>query len=448
MRKMCIDLLEELKTNGMQVLMVSGCPGVGKSVEVYSYAMWQARKCRKRVLYIHSNISRGLFVIFKDDADELTSHVCQIPRGTDSIKLLPYIKKLLDDGKVDLIVLDGAHMLLIREMYIIMIEYKNAKMITCTSYSGGLGKISSENYVQSAGLKLFTMESWSLDEYRSAINADALNIKREELDERFYYAGGSVRFIQMSIGSVITFFELKIPKVNDMDKLVGTGGVGEATDDAVNSLMAIYNGYHVIISKYVTQMLLKQVASDVWIARARSTLENNPVWQGWVTEYEVLNSARIGELLLYNPPHSPEAWLATSTLTAFKDANCAVLKVNDHVGWFLPMRWNHECFDALFRASQDTLRVVQITDGKEHSCKLKYLIPYVTAMKVCFVDFVFVCGRKNFESFKVFDPNQKSELRPQYNNLITALRTVLNERKIRKHSEPSILFRKVCYQII
>ena len=153
MRKMCIDLLEELKTNEMQVLMVSGCPGVGKSVEVYSYAMWQARKCRKRVLYIHSNISRGLFVIFKDDADELTSHVCQIPRGTDSIKLLPYIKKLLDDGKVDLIVLDGAHNIQIREMYLIITKYINAKMIMCTSYSGGLGKIASEVYIQSAGKK-------------------------------------------------------------------------------------------------------------------------------------------------------------------------------------------------------------------------------------------------------------------------------------------------------
>ena len=124
------------------------------------------------------------------------------------------------------------------------------------------------------------------------------------MDERFHYAEGSVRYIQMPIGSVITFFELKIPKVNDMNKLVGTGGVGEATDDAVNSLMAIYNGYRVIVSKYVTQMLLKQVASDVWIARARSTLKNNPVWQGWLTKYEVLNLARIGELLLYNPPLS------------------------------------------------------------------------------------------------------------------------------------------------
>ena len=153
MRKMCIDLLEKLKTNELQVLMVSGCPGVGKSVEVYSYAMWQARKRKKRVLYIHSNISRGLYVIFKDDADELTSHVCQIPRGTDSIKLLPYIKKLLDDGKVDLIVLDGAHNIQIREMYLIITKYINAKMIMCTSYSGGLGKIASEVYIQSAGKK-------------------------------------------------------------------------------------------------------------------------------------------------------------------------------------------------------------------------------------------------------------------------------------------------------
>lgn len=42
MREKCLDLLAALRKNKKQVFMVSGCPGVGKSVLIYSYAMWQA----------------------------------------------------------------------------------------------------------------------------------------------------------------------------------------------------------------------------------------------------------------------------------------------------------------------------------------------------------------------------------------------------------------------
>ena len=88
-------------------------------------------------------------------------------------------------------------------------KYLQTKMITCTSYRG-LGRISGEATVKAAQFGFFTMESWSKKEYERAILAGALRIQISELDERYSYAGGSVRYIQLPIKEVIKHYEIKI----------------------------------------------------------------------------------------------------------------------------------------------------------------------------------------------------------------------------------------------
>ena len=177
-----------------QILMVHGCPGVGKSVEVYSFVMSWARKGEKRILYIHYDQFDGISIIFKDDANDTRSKVCHIPEFGDSIDLLPFVKDLVIKCKVDLIVLDGALSELIQAVYLLLGKYLQKKMITCTSYRG-LGRISGEATVKAAQFGFFTMEPWSKKEYECAILAGSLRIQISELDERYSYAGGSVRYI-------------------------------------------------------------------------------------------------------------------------------------------------------------------------------------------------------------------------------------------------------------
>ena len=429
-----------------QILMVHGCPGVGKSVEVYSFAMSWARKYEKRILYIHYDQFNGLSIIFKDDANDTTSKVCHIPKFGDSIDLLPFVEDLVIKCKVDLIVLDGALSKLIQAVYLMLGKYLQTKMITCTSYRA-LGRISGEAMVKAAQLGFFTMESWSKKEYERAILAGALRIQISELDERYFYAGGSVRYLQLPIKEVIKHYELKILRVKDMSKLVGTGGIGDASDDAVNSLMAIHNKCNTIVSKFVSKKLLDQITDD-WIAKARVHLDTNPVWQGWVTDYEVLTLAKYKKLFFYAPLKEPESWPSVTAPIEFDNAESPVLRDENHVGWFYPLKWNHECFDALFRVSKDVIRVVQISDASTHSWKLEYLIPYVVAMKVKSVDFVFICRRRNFETFKI---PKISLVQEQYDSLIKQL--IDNEaknlrRKKRKRGPLTdyFNFRKVCYQ--
>ena len=236
--------------------------------------------------------SEGSQIIFKSAADGDKVTIGSKPYTEPTI-LVAYINTLLKDGIVDLIVLDGALLFLIRKVYIEMIKYENVVLITCTSFKG-FGRMSSEDRVKTAKVMRFNMDSWTEKDYRAAMDAGALKISEKEISQKYYYAGGCTRFIQQPIDDLITILQEKIDQVPDMNKLVGTGGVSEASDVAVNSLMAVYNGKKVILSKYVTRMLLDQVSDD-WIAKARSTLPDNPVWQGWVSEFEVLKLAGKGE---------------------------------------------------------------------------------------------------------------------------------------------------------
>ena len=111
------------------------------------------------------------------------------------------------------------------------------------------------------------------------------------------------------------------------------------------------------------------------------------------------------------------------------------------------MKWNQACFDVLFRESTNTLKVEQITGGKRHSCKLKSLIPFVEAMNVYIIDFVFVFRRDNFSNFIVFDPEKHEKRLKNYENLKEALEGVLITQKKRGlNASSKLIFRKVCYE--
>ena len=167
-----------------------------------------------------------------------------------------------------------------------------------------------------------------------------------------------------------------------------------------------------------------------------------------MTEYEVLTLAKYKKLFFYAPLQEPESWPSVTAPIQFDNAESPVLNDENHVGWVYPLKWNHECFDALFRVSKDVIRVVQISDASTHSCKLEYLIPYVVAMKVKSVDFVFICRRGNFETFKI---PKISGVREQYDSLIKQLedneaKNFIRRKRKRGPSTDYFNFRKVCYQ--
>ena len=135
-----------------------------------------------------------------------------------------------------------------------------------------------------------------------------------------------------------------------MGKLVGSKGVGDKSADAVNSLMAIYDGKSIMLSQFVLRKLMQSV-SDAFIQMARNFLPDNPIWQGFLTEAEVMYFARTRPKMIFRNDtqndESLETWSSKELkVFSFTDATDKALQ-SQRIGWYQPTMWNEEGFDAL-----------------------------------------------------------------------------------------------------
>ena len=76
-RRACLDLYKFLSEAPENMLLVTGSPGVGKSIEVLSFALEQAQLHHKRVLYVHGDLKSGISVIFKDEPTTATARLAR-----------------------------------------------------------------------------------------------------------------------------------------------------------------------------------------------------------------------------------------------------------------------------------------------------------------------------------------------------------------------------------
>ena len=457
-RKACLDLFEFLNMPTANVKMVNGCPGVGKSVEVFSYAMDQAQLHRKRVLYVHGNIKNGFTILFKDDPDVSTARVGgQLNFISEPQELKQIVVTLLAEGSVDLIVLDGSLSWLILGIYFKMDEHPEVLLIVCTSFQA-IGKLSQEVSMKSAVRETFVMESWTHSELEIAVNKAALVLAPgTTVNEMFFYAGGSARLFLKPVKTVVEYLRAKIRQTPDMGKLIGTRGVGDSSADATNSLMAIYDGESIILSQFVTRELIQSVSDD-FIQKARTFLPDNPAWQGWVTEAEVMYFARTKLNMIFRNdtqnPKSVETWSSEKLMvTSFTNATDKALQ-SQRIGWYQPEKYNEKGFDCLFRVSNHCLRVIQITDTcYTRTFDLSVVIPLAKAMKVQVIEVVHLSRKMNFKSLKVTEITVGAPREA----LMTVLHEIYDAKVGNKKGhmesgsesvpEPNITFRTLCYQL-
>lgn len=447
-RQACIDLFKFLSETPKNMLLVTGCPGVGKSIEVFSFALEQAQLRNKRVLYIHGDIKSGISVIYMDDPAVATARVAKQIFSEEPEALNAFIDVELREGLVDLVVLDGALSWLILRLFLKMDEFPKAQLVTCTSFQAP-GRISQEVSVKCAPRARFVMDSWQEDELYAAVDAGALSMSPGTTpSEMFYYAGGSVRLFLMRADEAITEVENKIRQVPDMGKLVGSGGVGDSSDFATNSLMAIYGSKTAILSQFATRSLMGRISDD-FIQKARRFWPGNPAWQGWLFEAEVIHNAGTQKNLVFlndrNDSARHEVWEAPAHVTLFR---LPAELVGSKVGWFQPTLWNQKGYDALFRASSDKLRIVQIsTSAKSRKFNLEDAIPLAQAMNVQDIEIVLLCGEKTFRDVKISESDSGGR-----EALTAALKDIVKAKKLASHAHEEIArekitFRTVCYQL-
>ena len=282
---------------------------------------------------------------------------------------------------------------------------------------------------------------------------------QDTLEEAYFYAGGSIRSIQLSVRDITNFLDRKITVCNDMAQLIGSRGVGDASKSAINSLMSIYNGHSVVVSKYVTRALITNV-SDALVNSARNMIPDNPAWQGWVSEFQFISNVyKRKSLYLKNEDGTFETWSRDDYNISKPNLILDGSKLEKNGSWYIPPKWNQECFDAIQRVSDYEIRAVQITNSESHTCKLQYLVPILQCLDVHVVDFVYACGYKNFESFSVKNPSTSQseakiaiEEKRQFSELMLVMEDIRNMKRNRSDQvntlipDADIKFRKICYQ--
>ena len=443
-RRACLELSKFLRDLSTNVQLVTGCPGVGKSIEVFSFAFEQAQLHHKRVLYVHGDTKSGISVIFKDEPSIATARLARQTFSLEPEALNLFVDSVLREGLVDLVVLDGSLSWLIMKVFLKMDEFPSAKLVTCTSFQAP-GKMSQEVSMKCAPRRRFVMDSWQEDELYAALDVGALSLSPGTTkSEMFYYAGGSVRLFQASVKDVESELESKISAVPDMSKLVGSGGVGDSSADATNSLMAMYSGKSVVLSQFVMRKLMDRVSID-FIQKARYFLPNNPSWQGWLVEAEVMHMARTRKNLSFrndsSEPRVTETWQAEVGVISFEDV-AELAGGNLKVGWYQPTRWNQKGYDALFRVSRDKLRIIQISmSTKSRKFNLKDAIPLAQAMNTHEVELVLICGKQTFSSVEITASGGTKELKASLKKTADAKAIPTNEQTA------WITFRTVCYQL-
>jgi hypothetical protein len=102
-RRACLELSKFLRDLSTNVQLVTGCPGVGKSIEVFSFAFEQAQLHHKRVLYVHGDTKSGISVIFKDEPTIATARLARQTFSLEPEALNLFVDSVLREGLVDLV---------------------------------------------------------------------------------------------------------------------------------------------------------------------------------------------------------------------------------------------------------------------------------------------------------------------------------------------------------
>ena len=251
--------------------------------------------------------------------------------------------------------------------------------------------------------------------------------------------------IQWSIERIKGTIDAKISTVANMEALVGRTAVGDSSESAVNSLMAMYDEASITLSRYTFARLLKTVRLSGLIS-LRDVLPYNPSWQGMVTELEVLTLVKSQEAIQFrNQNNTAERWprihssrIGGELPLVFKDTDARL--ADDTHDWLVPAQFNQGCFDAIYRVSRDAIRAIDVTDADDHKCNLKFLIPYVKTMNVHVVELVYVCRRRNFDSFKVptpeiVPPKPKKSKKAAINESDPTLATEKVTKSVKEHNQ-------------
>lgn len=273
----------------------------------------------------------------------------------------------------NIVVFDGALDDLKDYFAICAMKHKNCSVIACTSYAGGHYNTETLSLLK---FRMFHMSSWTYEEYDNARGAGVINFSVEELKERYFYGGGSFRYVMLDPEILLQSIAASMATVNNYSLLLN-GLQGCGVQSAVNSLMSCFSGGRkCTVSQYVTRLLSDKVSMD-FVVIARNALPANPVLQGWVFDLEFFVRCHMGGVTLNRAGGGTLSW-DHSDVT---DLDSLVANGFPKKRWIYPLNWNQGLFDILYFKEKGDIDIIQITRAAEHRYDFSHLVPYLD--KLC-----------------------------------------------------------------
>ena len=218
-----------------------------------------------------------------------------------------------------------------------------------------------------------------VDGTAATVTDDASRIM-EVLTAKYYYAGGSARFMFMyQIQEVKEQLDMSLKNVEEKDwPSFARSSVSSGTSSSVNTLMQQFAERCTPISKYVLFCAYDKCKTKiVKSVRVAAEAVNNPSLKGWAFELEQIDLIRLSlESVDANP-----AFITNNMGLSFRPRaaidfdgksieTIGAVRNDGTVIWCL--KWNQACFDTAFYQNS-TLVTLQFTVSEEHTFKPKYI---------------------------------------------------------------------------
>jgi len=411
-----VDLVRKIdKGEAKARCWIRGSPGVGKSTTLF--AALNSPTLNKSFLWVHAD-TIGYSVILKKK-DGSCSHGRF--RMADSMRVDEIIENA-DTLDVDYIVLDGADGTNMKTWFArscSISDESNGKIktIACTSYQAL--DYNSETRVKIGGFSRYIVDAWRYEEYLQGFEEGALKKlakDQEELEEKFFYAGGSMRFMQQEIIETKDTIDDKIDTVNDFMMLLRSQQ-GKSSTSATNTLTQTFGDNTVPLSEYVMKILSRKVDMG-FVEQAAAIMRKNPSWQGWVFELRMMVLIRRGSFTFTAMDGTKRSWTPQDrqTVRFNTNDNTTSLAVIPDNCCLEPEKYNQGCFDLIFFWNKERIDFFQFTIAqKGHQYKLKYIAAVLPALlqnnnasSTVEINFFVVVPKKNLPTFKIMASEVKN----------------------------------------
>ena len=362
--------------------IITGSPGVGKSTELFGWLSYKG--ATEPTVWMHFRFSSVYYVVFQPDK----APVYGKREGIDTLKVMDV---LLSRYGAKIVALDGfshASKIFADSVGHFYDSKAGIRLIYCCSFQV-LNCLNSEHLVSlhNKGLVELKVPSWILDDYIAAFKGKAFAFNGcairslADVHEHYYYAGGSIRLFVINLKLCINSMNVFISKISDASVLI-SGLSGQSSETAVNSLFQTFPGKDnmlksSLVSQYASRRLSSMMSAS-FIETAKSYLPNNPSFQGWILEMEVLGKIKAKQVNLSN---GSDLWNEWVSVVNFEDAISIQGRSIGDMTLLVPTKYNHGLFDIMLYVRKGHIIIANVTRAKQHEFNMELVIPYIKIFK-------------------------------------------------------------------